>query len=386
MRRSPPARRKPQFHAVACVCVSNGRVLLLERGREPHLGYWELPTGRAEQEEAPRRAMIRSVLEQAGIALSPQDLSFLAELYMDAGGPSFTYTVFYVHFPKQPAIHVSPDEYARCRWIELDRIAELRVTPGLKECVNLLEADLLRLISAQDSRSLASVEQAIERRLGFRPSMWRAVARPMAVVIGPPAVGKTTLLKQYVAGAPGVAYVRDIIPIQRGARQDNYLTRYVRGDRAYALPCQMETLLLRALQTLTASEGSILDQNIYSSLAYTKALRCRDDLTPEEFETFYQYYCLVESALPPPRTILHLTARTEVLMRRLRGRRRKLERGFTSGYVALVAQCFEEVAEGLADGPTVLRLDSSDLTPAEVLERFRALLRDSLPRTSSATR
>lgn len=301
---------------------------------------------------------------------------------MGEASASFTCTTFYACFSKQPAIRLSSERYSRCRWVELDRITELSLAPDLKEYVNLLEPDLAELRSARDSPPLASIQQAIQRRLDFHPSMWHTDSRPMVVVIGPPAVGKTTLLKQYVAGAPSVPYVRDIVPIQRGARQDNYLTRYVGGDRSYALPCQMETLLLRALQTLKASDGSILDQNIYSSLAYAEALRHRGDLTLEEFETFYQYYCLVESALPPPKAVIHLTARTEVLMRRLRGRRRKIEQGFTSDYVALVSQCFEEVTESLTDGPMVVRLDSSNLTRSEVLERFEALLEDSLPRAS----
>jgi hypothetical protein len=77
-----------------------------------------------------------------------------------------------------------------------------------------------------------------------------------------PAVGKTTLLKHYVTRTPSVRHVRDIAPLPRGRRQDNYLTRYLRGDRSFAFLCQMETLLLRTRQTLTAGAASIMGQNI----------------------------------------------------------------------------------------------------------------------------
>jgi hypothetical protein len=66
-------------------------------------------------------------------------------------------------------------------------------------------------------------------------------------------------------------------------------------------------------------------------------------------------------------------ARTDVLMRRLRARRRWIERDFTSAYVSLVSQCFEEVAENLSDSVTVFRLDASEMSPPDVLERFQML-------------
>ncbi len=215
--------------------------------------------------------------------------------------------------------------------------------------------------------------------MGFHPQMWREATGDFIAVVGPPAVGKTTLLKRYIDQTPTAVWVPDIKLLQRDGRGDTYLTRYLHGDRSFALPCQMETLLLRAHQALKAADGSILDQHIYTSLAYSKALRHRADLTAEEFETFYRYYCLVSSALPTPKAVVHLTARTEVLMRRLRARRRKIERDFTSAYVSLVAACFEEVAEDLREKVTVVRLDSSDMNRAEVLERFTELFRRSEP-------
>ncbi|MFG2844088.1 deoxynucleoside kinase [Kitasatospora sp. NPDC048296] len=136
----------------------------------------------------------------------------------------------------------------------------------------------------------------------------------------------------------------------------------------------METLLLRVLQNLRTNDTGVMDQDVHSSLAYAKALRLSGALSAQQYETYYRYHHLITSALPPPEAVVHLTARTDVLMRRLRRRNRVLERSFTSSYVSLVAQCFEDVAEELAARIPVHHLDTSDMNPDQVLARFEELL------------
>jgi 8-oxo-dGTP diphosphatase len=56
---------------VACVGAvvhdPAGRLLLIQRGREPSKGSWSLPGGRVEPGERPEEAVEREVLEEAGL-------------------------------------------------------------------------------------------------------------------------------------------------------------------------------------------------------------------------------------------------------------------------------------------------------------------------------
>jgi 8-oxo-dGTP diphosphatase len=58
---------------VACVGAvvhdAAGRLLLVQRGRDPHRGRWSLPGGRVEAGESPSQAVEREVLEETGLVV-----------------------------------------------------------------------------------------------------------------------------------------------------------------------------------------------------------------------------------------------------------------------------------------------------------------------------
>jgi len=59
---------------VGAVVVHQGRVLLVQRGREPLKGCWTLPGGLLEVGEALTAGAIREVLEETGLAVEPIEL------------------------------------------------------------------------------------------------------------------------------------------------------------------------------------------------------------------------------------------------------------------------------------------------------------------------
>jgi 8-oxo-dGTP diphosphatase len=60
----PPASPTP---AVGVVCLRDGEVLLLRRGRPPRLGEWSLPGGRLEFGETVAGAALRELHEETGV-------------------------------------------------------------------------------------------------------------------------------------------------------------------------------------------------------------------------------------------------------------------------------------------------------------------------------
>ncbi|MFE4356392.1 deoxynucleoside kinase [Kitasatospora sp. NPDC056800] len=374
-----PPRHRPDHLRAACVILDGqDRVLLTEprsADERPGLPWAVVPPGTTARETAADVA--RHACRQRVAAAR---LRYLTELHLPPGphGEAPHDLRVFVHryagasrrTAPGPDLRWSPPQSGTGEGLGLDAASAYCVGELLRH----------RPGDAADGgiRAVAEIEDEARRLIDPVPALWRRDGAARVVVIGPPAVGKSTLLKRHTARAPDTEHVRDIVPVRRdrdrGPGPDNYLTRYLRGDDASGFFCQMETLLLRVLQNLRTGESGVMDQDVHSSLAYAKALRLSGALSAQQYETYYRYHHLITSALPPPEAVVHLTARTDVLMRRLRRRDRVLERSFTSSYVSLVAQCFEDVAEELAPRIPVHHLDTSELNPDQVLARFEELL------------
>lgn len=64
---------------VGAVIVDSGRVLLVQRGREPLKGHWTLPGGLLELGESLASGVIREVQEETGLEVEPVELVELVD-------------------------------------------------------------------------------------------------------------------------------------------------------------------------------------------------------------------------------------------------------------------------------------------------------------------
>lgn len=79
---------------VGAVVVDNGRVLLVQRGREPLRGHWSLPGGLIEVGESLHAGVIREVLEETGLEVEPVELiELLDRIHRDGERVRYHYVI-----------------------------------------------------------------------------------------------------------------------------------------------------------------------------------------------------------------------------------------------------------------------------------------------------
>ena len=78
---------KAPIVGVGAVVVDGGRVLLVQRGREPLKGNWSLPGGMLEVGESLTQGVIREVGEETGLQVEPLELIELLDRIVREEGP-----------------------------------------------------------------------------------------------------------------------------------------------------------------------------------------------------------------------------------------------------------------------------------------------------------
>jgi len=86
----PDNRRYPQrpVLGIGALIFDRGRILLVERGREPLKGYWSLPGGVLEIGETLEQGIVREVREETGLEVEPlKMLEIFERIIRDSQAP-----------------------------------------------------------------------------------------------------------------------------------------------------------------------------------------------------------------------------------------------------------------------------------------------------------
>ena len=189
-------------------------------------------------------------------------------------------------------------------------------------------------------------------------------------VIGTTGVGKTALVRALCKQGlfiPGLEQHAER-PFQQELKE----------QRKYALPNQIDYLLLRAEQeqflrqsALTGLVDGGLDVDYYG---FTQLFHVRGLLNTEEYSLCRRFYEFVRTFLPPPDLFIHLTARLEVIDHRLT-RRKRINIAEPKDILKLAA--FLESWLATIPSDHIIRLDVSENDPG-----YRRLLPSLLPKLS----
>jgi ADP-ribose pyrophosphatase YjhB (NUDIX family) len=108
-----------------------GRLLLIQRGHDPHRGLWSLPGGRIEPGESPEEAVVREVREETGLTVSP--LRPVGRVRIPGDGVVFDVVDFECAVASAGQEPVADDDAAAVRFAEPDALDDLPCTPRLVE-------------------------------------------------------------------------------------------------------------------------------------------------------------------------------------------------------------------------------------------------------------
>lgn len=221
------------------------------------------------------------------------------------------------------------------------------------------------------------IENSINANLcGYSDILAQKIKNPYVVTFGPVCAGKTTTLKTLVSRKPNIHIVSDTLVSDKYSRLGFYLhSAFVEHNTSFFFHFQLEVLITRFYQSIIAPMNSFVDETIFSTLAYSRALYELGWLKQFEYETFYSHYLCYYSLLPNPKTILYFHCEPETISDRIRKRVvydkvRYHESFYSKQYIETLCFAFADLAEDLSKISEIISIDTDQLNPEQIIDAY----------------
>ena len=113
------------------------RVLLVERGKPPLVGYWSLPGGLVETGERLEDALVREVFEETGLRVTADSIATVFERIMpdEAGACEYHYVLVDFYCTVLGGDLRAGDDSKRAEWFDIDSLRNLLLTAGTRDVI-----------------------------------------------------------------------------------------------------------------------------------------------------------------------------------------------------------------------------------------------------------
>lgn len=127
---------------VGALILDGGRVLLVERGKEPLRGYWSLPGGAVECGERLEDALVREVLEETNLRVEAGPIATVFERVMpDASGAcEYHYVLIDFYCSVTGGDLRAGSDSSRAEWFDFGALASLPMTEGTRRVIESCRA------------------------------------------------------------------------------------------------------------------------------------------------------------------------------------------------------------------------------------------------------
>ncbi len=139
MTRSNDSRQYPEhpYIGVGGLVFEAGRVLLVERGKDPLKGWWSLPGGILETGERLIEGVKREVAEETGLEVEPYEMFEIFERILrdDEGRAEYHYVLIDYLCRVTGGEARAADDAAGLAWVKREELGSYRITAGTLEVV-----------------------------------------------------------------------------------------------------------------------------------------------------------------------------------------------------------------------------------------------------------
>ncbi len=168
------------------------------------------------------------------------------------------------------------------------------------------------------------------------------------VVEGPIGVGKTTLTNKLALSLGATAVLED-------AEINPFLQRFYENQKDGALPAQLYFLFQRHRQMKALMQTDLFSPNIIADYLIDKdQLFAQQTLDDDEYELYQQVYKRLSIQHAPPELVIYLQAPVEILIDRVRSRKRAAEREMKSAYLEKIANAYTHFFHYYSDSPLLI--------------------------------
>ncbi|MEO0983046.1 MAG: NUDIX domain-containing protein [Pseudomonadota bacterium] len=119
----------PEVGCGAAIFDEAGRLLLIQRLKEPEAGAWGLPGGKVDFGEGARDTAEREIFEELGVDIEIEQIACVTETIEQGDGRHWVSPVYYARVIAGTPRVQEPDKHGGCGWFALDALPDPLTTP-----------------------------------------------------------------------------------------------------------------------------------------------------------------------------------------------------------------------------------------------------------------